>query len=507
MDEQEEEFDEKKTRGGDRLHYSAFAFLLLLGTGLRFAYLFQPLRYDEVLTFFAYTSHPLTLALTKNQPPNNHLLHTLFVHLSIGLFGNAEWALRVPAFFAGVLIMPFTYLVFRKLYNRSAGFVAMALVVPSLLLINYSTNSRGYTMQTLFFLVLILIGAYLKEKSTPMRWVTFALFGFLILYTMPTSVYFLGAVVLWLGISALVKDTSDGRWRFIAKLAGAVAASGIVTVLLYIPVLLRSGLETITANPMVEPMHNLSDFIVGNFKLFRSVWFSWNVDVNLLIGIALAACFVVSIVFHRKMSRDKVNLAVVTIGWCLLLIIAQRSVSFIRSWMPLLPLYLGFASAGLVFFTARSLRALQARGVKFKPSQVLFVVVVLAFSIFLCSMVVASTSAYQTDELGFPHRAASFKDCFAITSFLQKTLRAGDIVRVDHFVESTLEFDFLKEGIPAGYLADNLQGAECVTKPSRTIYIESFSEGHTVELRADEWRKVKVLKEFPYSRILVVEQT
>ena len=74
----------------------------MLALALRARELSQPIRYDEAATWLDYASQPLARALSDYRFPNNHLFHTLLVHISAALFGAAPWALRLPAFLAGI---------------------------------------------------------------------------------------------------------------------------------------------------------------------------------------------------------------------------------------------------------------------------------------------------------------------------------------------------------------------------------------------------------------------
>ena len=72
--------------------------LTLGGAGLRLAFLFQPMVHDEAVTYVYFASRPLGFALSYYPFPNNHLLNTLLVKASTGIFGNSPPALRLPAF-------------------------------------------------------------------------------------------------------------------------------------------------------------------------------------------------------------------------------------------------------------------------------------------------------------------------------------------------------------------------------------------------------------------------
>src|SRR5919201_6998039 len=98
-----------------RVEVAALLAVTLAGAGLRAAYLSQPMRYDEAFTWLAYASRPLAQGLSRYDYPNNHLLHTLLVHLAAAAFGNRPWVLRLPAYLAGVVLIPASWWAVRAL--------------------------------------------------------------------------------------------------------------------------------------------------------------------------------------------------------------------------------------------------------------------------------------------------------------------------------------------------------------------------------------------------------
>ena len=95
--------------GGPASYRMACVGVAVIAVAIRAFHLNQPMRLDEARTFLDYAIRPLPDAISNYNIPNNHLLHTLLVWLSIRIFGDAEWAIRLPAFVAGVLIVPATY--------------------------------------------------------------------------------------------------------------------------------------------------------------------------------------------------------------------------------------------------------------------------------------------------------------------------------------------------------------------------------------------------------------
>lgn len=82
--------------------------------------------------------------------------------------------IRLPAFIAGVLVVPASYLAARVLYNKRAALLAAALVASSSYLVEYSANARGYSMICLFFMLLPALAAYIIRTWSPGVWLPFA---------------------------------------------------------------------------------------------------------------------------------------------------------------------------------------------------------------------------------------------------------------------------------------------------------------------------------------------
>jgi len=87
---------------GGRPFLVAIAGLFAIGLALRIVHMFDVVRLDEATTYALFASRPFGEAVTSYQLPNNHLLNTVFVKLSILAFGPEPWSLRLPNFIAGI---------------------------------------------------------------------------------------------------------------------------------------------------------------------------------------------------------------------------------------------------------------------------------------------------------------------------------------------------------------------------------------------------------------------
>ena len=423
-------------------HNISLLCLLIAGIAIRFSFLFQPICQDESITYFYFASHPLSIIVSNYSDPNHHILHTILVHLSTTFFGNSVWAIRLPAFIAGILILPATYLVMRKLFNKKVALLAVALVVPSSLLIEYSTNARGYSLQALLFLVLIMIAFYVIRTNSNGGWAGFIIISALGFYTVPTMLYFFGAVVIWILLSALYRDSPVKRSSLAIKTALATVLSLILVVLLYMAPAINSGASSLISNKWVKSL-SLSSFLRGVPDNVRSGWEAWKSGLPLTVAIVLAAGLLIALIFYRRMARYRVNLVVVILVWCTLLLLIQRVLPPARVWLPILPLFLGYAAAGLYYcghLASDWIGKRRSRGPAFSSS--FLPVMFLIISLWMCALVVMSQSPYQ------PADRITFRDAEDVAIWLQERLEPGDLVYADPRMTRHLEYYFLRNDVP-----------------------------------------------------------
>src|ERR1700682_4352124 len=158
------------------------ALLSLAAAIVRLPMLSRPMGTDESASFIYYASHPLWVPVTIYGSPNNHILHSLLMHIALTLFGSAEWALRLAAFLAGIAIIPLTYAAARALGDRGA-LLAASLAAAAPTLADYSTNARGYTLLCCCVLICtIAMARILRDGKGEIVFAISAALGF---YTVP----------------------------------------------------------------------------------------------------------------------------------------------------------------------------------------------------------------------------------------------------------------------------------------------------------------------------------
>ena len=105
----------------------ALSALVVAGAVLRWVLIESPIRYDEAHTFLRWARRSWLDVISDYRQPNNHVFHTIWVHLSYKLFGSGLAALRAPAFLAGILTIPACFALARRVFDGRAAIVAAAL--------------------------------------------------------------------------------------------------------------------------------------------------------------------------------------------------------------------------------------------------------------------------------------------------------------------------------------------------------------------------------------------
>lgn len=404
--------------------------LTLVGILLRGLFVSQSIRTDEAVTYLHYASRSLPLALSNYSAPNNHLLHTLFAWVSVHVLGNSEIALRLPALLMGVLLIVVTYGLGCVLANRRVGLLAAGLVAVSSVLIEYSVNARGYTLQCVLFGLSIIVASKTRHSLSPTRWGLLALVLALGFYTVPTMLYPFGGLMLWLLAEVLIDREAETRPSY-RKLIQAWFLCGLLTVgltlLLYAPVLLVSGISAVIGNQYVQPF-TFDVFLQQLPIAAQKLWSHWHTSIPWPIAILFGLAVLLGLVRGQK---HRVPLLLPCVIWSLITLCLQRVVPFERSWLPFLPLYFATAAAGLVWLWERWVG--RKAWIGYMAGGLLIAI--------LGGSILITRSPYLSTETG------TFRDAKAIVQDLQALLQPGDRVIWEHPSGDSLTYYAVQQGM------------------------------------------------------------
>lgn len=414
-------------RSTSSAHAAALFFILVVGVVLRLNYLDQPMRTDESLTVVQYASAPLYMTVSDYSAPNNHVLHSTAVWLSLRLLGDSHFAIRLTAFLSGILTIPLTYILARRLTNRHAALLAAGLVATAGILIEYSVNARGYTLQTVLFLSAFTAGIVGIFNANRAGFVLLAIFSAAGFFTVPTMLYAYGGMMLTLLVMIIRQTNNAQRLMLITwwTISGFTAAA--LTLMLYTPVFVVSGISALTGNVYVQSM-TFAGFIESVPRAFGEQVEHWHRGMLWIVGLVLAVGQVVYL-FVSRSRRNYVPITLVYVVWIAGVLLVQRVAPFPRVWLPLLPIYLLTCAAGLIYL----LRATDDRR---------------AISAAMLLLAVNSASVLHTGTPYWSIETGTFRDAEAVTEFLEDRLVDGTKVIHEHTSRESLRFYFMREGLP-----------------------------------------------------------
>jgi 4-amino-4-deoxy-L-arabinose transferase-like glycosyltransferase len=421
---------------------ACLAAIVLAGAAVRAVALFRPMEYDEAYTVVAFATQSLWGVLSDYSLPNNHVFHTLWVHFSWELFGLHTWSVRLPAFLAGVLLIAAVYGLARSLYGRSSAILAAGLVAAAPLMIGYSTNARGYSILGLVTVLVFWIGNYLKTHANTAAWAGLSLLAALGFFTVPIMLYPFGILFTWLGLSFLTGELrhtySFGRIVKYSGISGCL--TGILTVLLYTPVLLGSGLHALTGNVFIqaEPWARFS----GEFGWrMQDAFVSWTSGVPAWVTALAVLGFGLALALHLPVPGSAERLPLIrgvpvqlaALVWLVVVLPIQRPLLLTKVWLFLYPLLLVWVAAGW----GELLDALTRVRAPF-VSRVLIGVALLGLAVGMLEMAQA--------DLPYLRGTRAWMDEAVL--FVKQNGQSDDVILIDYPIDAQFMFYARLRGLP-----------------------------------------------------------
>jgi len=332
------------SRRRDIMIITVIAVLALMGV----AFLDQPMRFDESTTFLNYGTRPFYFALGTYLSPNNHILHSLLMRLSVMLFGEAPWAIRLPAFLAGILFLPLCYAAARTVFGRGTAAIATLAIAGSPYWLEQSTNARGYTM------VLASFAALVSLTPPALRGNAAAIAGFVVAgalggYAVPVMAYPFSIVAGWALLMVLFATEFRHQWPVpLFRLMGMVIVTGLAVLFLYSPAIIIAGIGGTGPERLIEETAALSagDRFAKILINLHVAWEQWLAPLPSWAAIAVsllaAAGFVIALV--RAQGRERYFALAVLPGP--LMVSAATGFAALPHWsLPFLfPVFIWFAA-------------------------------------------------------------------------------------------------------------------------------------------------------------------
>ncbi len=335
-----------------RDHRRTLLALALVGVLIRLPYLDLPMRYDEAHSFVNYANWPVFVTVSTYNEPNNHIFHNVCVHIVTRMLGSAESIVRLPALIAGVLTIPAVFLLGLCWGGRGAGVVAALAVACSSPLIEYSVNARGYSLQGLLLVCLVLLARYSLRHDNIASWSLMSLLAALGFWTVPTMLYLYSLLITWSVLLHFASPKSaPEHGRFWRRLCAHCAATMLLTVALYSPVLVVQGTAPFVSSRFIVPL-GWREFVETIPSTLTSTTSLLARDLPLVsAGLFTLGWLLVLRPSYWQRCRAP-GLLLLSLGACFTLVAVQGVTPPPRIWTPLWPLLLTISCCGLMSLVA-----------------------------------------------------------------------------------------------------------------------------------------------------------
>jgi uncharacterized membrane protein len=292
--------------------WSTLALLCGAAVVLRAIGLNGGLWYDEIMTLLLSVRSPLYDIITEFPGNNQHTLFSVLAHLSVQIFGDHPWSLRLPSVVLGVATVPVLYFFAREFSGRLEALLACLLLTTAYHHVWFSQNARGYS--ALAFLTVLASWLLLRlvryARTSAAVW--YGLAAALGVYAHLTMVFLVVSHAMLLAIAAMTWPSGAPLNRRRVRVAAlAIVLAGTFTALLYSPVLLdvkQFFVDSPTPRTMATPrwaalelirglriglgaglaaLVAVAFFVAGVFSYLRQSW--WIAAVLLLPGLVTLA--------------------------------------------------------------------------------------------------------------------------------------------------------------------------------------------------------------------------
>ena len=231
--------------------------------------------------------------LLNYRDTNQRTLYIFLAKLSLKLFGDSEFALRLPEFIAGIIALPLSYVV-GKMVTRSrfGACIGTLLLTFSSFHLFHTRFSKGYSLTVLLSLLLVFITYKILSKKNLKMWgFLFVLTGLGMILILPSNAHFLAgigsfyAIILFYNYRNLNISRHD-LFKFIAPLI--LLFGVIVGYFLYIFTDLKRAIAGETnyykLYGVTEDIGFNLELFIGFLDTFISPWGNW-LYVFLLFGL------------------------------------------------------------------------------------------------------------------------------------------------------------------------------------------------------------------------------
>ena len=355
------------------------------------------------------------------------------------LIGNHLWIVRVPAFIASVLGVPMAFIAGRRFFKAHQALAASVILAVSQTFILNAVNGRGYSLIILFSLLLANLAGILVKEGSRSALIAYAITGALGFYTIPIFLYPMAGISLWVVITYLTEaEPWQNRWRKLRIFMITCVASGIMTIILYSPVIIfGTGFESLVSNDIVKSQ-TWNTFVENFTARSKNTWLNWMFYASPLINQVLGVGFLISLVFYRKLSNQRLPMQFFLVLGAGIMILLQKVASFPRVWGYLEMFYLFFSATGLAWIASEILARIWRKDIREK---------ILSSLVLLIALVVFTNITIKTQNKQTQANRANASEFYMADYIANHILDKDTIVAVAP-VDIQIAYYLLIDGVP-----------------------------------------------------------
>jgi hypothetical protein len=456
--------------------------LTVVAAFLRTYHLGSDLWLDEISPVVDYGPMPVVQVMGSYLRTNNHLLNTLLFKLSIGMFGESESAIRLPAVLFGIATIPALYWLARTILSRWASVGAAAILAASYHHVFFSQNARGYSAYLFFAIVAtsLLIRALWDDK--PWYWIIYVIamvLGFASLAN--TAFVFAGHVLVAAAAVIRVRRGGGNGIALARRLIIVFAAAGFLSFQIY-------------AAPLPEMYAVISHLYVREATGFAP--FSMEFISEIARGLAAGFGGIVPAI--------------------VLVVIGLAGIAFLFVRNP-------YVASALALPPVLTAVFLLARGLSFSPRFFLLLIPLAALTLMTIAEMswVWPPSSRSIKSIGHPRRAGIVGLCLAFASlftlpayyrvpkqpyraaiqYIERVRTPGEPVIVVYAASTGIKYYTRRLGIPGArpyQYARKLADFDSLTRAGNTLVVTTFPRTIRADLPevfrelSNDWRPEKV---------------
>jgi hypothetical protein len=213
-----------------------------------------PFSGDEALSYFTFVNNGFLMTLTFYPEPNNHILYNLITIVFDQFMKDPVYIMRVPNIILNILLLTITFVYLLGKRNFTTAILFLIIAGFSFSTSIYAIQGRGYMLLSLFTMIAVISTVKLTETpGSILAFFSLVVSSILGIYTIPLFFFLFAGLATYLGYFFFQRKQYQ-NFKFVLKYFLFV---NIGWVLLYLPIFLVSGIETVFNNEIIIRHHDL----------------------------------------------------------------------------------------------------------------------------------------------------------------------------------------------------------------------------------------------------------